>query len=158
VGPRSRPDVILNPKEHQVMMVVVVVLAVVAVAVVPVMSKGGTAQVLAGHRSPGRSAHRERTTRERRGTPHVTQRCDRPDRRGLWHRSAAPDPRQARSRQQRSTSQAHEHLSELTGDTKTDSINRALQIYAYLEEIASHGGAIYIRESKDSELERLKMF
>jgi hypothetical protein len=55
-------------------------------------------------------------------------------------------------------SQALEQLSELTGDTKTDSINRALQIYAYLEEIASNGGAIYIRESKGSELERLKMF
>jgi hypothetical protein len=49
-------------------------------------------------------------------------------------------------------------VAELTGDSKTDSINRAIQIYAYLEDISSRGGAIYVRESADSELERLKMF
>jgi len=46
----------------------------------------------------------------------------------------------------------------LTGDTKTDTINRALQIYAFLEQICAHGGAIYARESADSELERIKIF
>ena len=32
------------------------------------------------------------------------------------------------------------------------------RIYAYLEEINAQGGAIYVRESADAELERLKMF
>jgi hypothetical protein len=55
-------------------------------------------------------------------------------------------------------SRALQKVAELTGDTKTDSINRAIQIYAYLEEVSSRGGAIYVKESADSELERLKMF
>jgi len=56
------------------------------------------------------------------------------------------------------TSRALQRVSELTGDSRTDCINRAIQIYDYLEEVDSHGGAIYVRESKDSELQRLKMF
>ena len=55
-------------------------------------------------------------------------------------------------------SRALQLVSDLTGDTKTDSINRAIQVYAYLEEIVSNGGDIYVRESKDSELQLLKMF
>ena len=55
-------------------------------------------------------------------------------------------------------SRALQAVAEMTGDSKTDSINRAVQVYAYLEEINSRGGAIYVRESADSELERLKMF
>ena len=55
-------------------------------------------------------------------------------------------------------SRALQQVSQLTGDTKTDSMNRAIQIYAYLEEINARGGAVYVRESPDSELERLKMF
>ena len=47
---------------------------------------------------------------------------------------------------------------ELTGDSKTDAINRAIQVYAFLEEIEARGGDIYIRESKDAELQLLKMF
>ena len=47
---------------------------------------------------------------------------------------------------------------ELTGDTKTDTINRALQIYAFLEQILARGGSIYTRESADAELERIKIF
>src|SRR5262249_53582147 len=55
-------------------------------------------------------------------------------------------------------SRALQLVSDLTGDSKTDSINRALQVYAYLEEVTANGGAIYVRESSDSELQRLKMF
>jgi hypothetical protein len=47
---------------------------------------------------------------------------------------------------------------DLTGESKTDAINRALQIYAFLEKIADHGGAVYARETPDAELERLKIF
>ena len=54
---------------------------------------------------------------------------------------------------------ALQKVSDLTGDTKTDCINRAIQVYAYLEEINANGGAIYVRESEDSdELRLLKMF
>jgi len=47
---------------------------------------------------------------------------------------------------------------ELTGDSKTDTINRALQIYAYLEQITHNGGAIYVRETPDGEPQLIKMF
>jgi len=49
-------------------------------------------------------------------------------------------------------------LTRLTGDNKTDAINRALQIYAYMEQIAAQGGSVYIRETTSSDLERLKAF
>ena len=47
---------------------------------------------------------------------------------------------------------------DLTKDTKTDTINRALQIYAYLEEVMSHGGSFYIRERPTSDVQQLKIF
>ena len=53
---------------------------------------------------------------------------------------------------------ALELATNLTGDSKTDTINRALQIYAFLEEASAKGGAIYVREGKDTELERLRIF
>ena len=55
-------------------------------------------------------------------------------------------------------SRALELATQVTGDTKTDTINRALQIYAYLEEVTARGGSIYVREAADSDLERLKVF
>jgi len=48
-------------------------------------------------------------------------------------------------------------LVELTGDTKTDSINKSLQIYAYIQQLLSTGGALYIREPDSAELERLRI-
>lgn len=53
---------------------------------------------------------------------------------------------------------ALELATKLTGDSKTDTINRALQIYAFLEETSAEGGAIYVREGKGTELERLRIF
>lgn len=47
---------------------------------------------------------------------------------------------------------------ELAGGTKTDTINRALQIYAYMQQVTADGGSVYLRESPDSELERLRIF
>jgi len=55
-------------------------------------------------------------------------------------------------------SRALDLATEITGDTKTDTVNRALQVYAYLEQITARGGSIYVREAAESELERLKMF
>ena len=54
-------------------------------------------------------------------------------------------------------SQALQNAADLTGDTKTDTINRALQVYSYLMEITESGGDIYVREPKDSEPRLLKM-
>jgi hypothetical protein len=56
------------------------------------------------------------------------------------------------------SAQALDEVVRLTQDTKTDVINRALQIYAFLEKIMNDGGTVYIRESESSDLERLKFF
>jgi hypothetical protein len=52
---------------------------------------------------------------------------------------------------------ALDSLVELTQETKTDSINRALQVYAYLQQLFHDGGALYVRSPVNSELERLRI-
>jgi len=42
--------------------------------------------------------------------------------------------------------------------SKTDTINKALQVFAYLQELQRGGGAIYVREPGSKEQERLKIF
>ncbi|MFC5180152.1 ribbon-helix-helix domain-containing protein [Actinomadura harenae] len=44
-------------------------------------------------------------------------------------------------------------LMRLTDDTKTDVINRALGVYAYLENVIQQGGKVYVREEDTSDLE-----
>lgn len=41
---------------------------------------------------------------------------------------------------------------DITGDTKTDTINRALQMYAFLENMVRDGGTVLIREKPDGDL------
>jgi hypothetical protein len=55
-------------------------------------------------------------------------------------------------------SRALDLATELTGDTKTDTVNRALQIYAFMEQITANGGSVYVKEAAGAELERLKVF
>ena len=56
------------------------------------------------------------------------------------------------------TSLALALLMKLTGASKTDAINKAIQLSAFLEETEANGGAVYIREGgKDSELQRLRL-
>jgi hypothetical protein len=55
------------------------------------------------------------------------------------------------------SSSALELAVELCGDTKTDTINRAIQIYAYLEKVIRDGGSVHMRERNGAELERLKI-
>jgi hypothetical protein len=43
----------------------------------------------------------------------------------------------------------------LTGDSKTDTINRALQVYAYIMNITQNKGDVYVRDAGHNELERL---
>lgn len=45
--------------------------------------------------------------------------------------------------------------SEITGDSRTDTINRAVQLYAYVEHVISNGGELLVREN--GELSVVKM-
>jgi hypothetical protein len=49
-------------------------------------------------------------------------------------------------------------LVQLTGDTKTDSINKALQVYSYVRQLMHDGGRLYARETPQGEAERLHIF
>lgn len=51
---------------------------------------------------------------------------------------------------------ALETLAKLTGETKTDIINKTLQIQAYLQEQIDNGGKLYLREADSDELERIR--
>jgi hypothetical protein len=46
----------------------------------------------------------------------------------------------------------------LTGDTRTDIINRALQVYAFLQQVAAHSRPIYVGETAGSKAERVTFF
>ena len=56
------------------------------------------------------------------------------------------------------SSRSLERLSQLTNLNKTDSLNRAIQLYGYLEEVIEAGGDIYVRPEAGGELELLKLF
>ena len=56
------------------------------------------------------------------------------------------------------SSRALSRTVELTGERKTDAINRALQLYELLEEVIEAGGSVYLRENEQAELERLRLF
>jgi len=45
-----------------------------------------------------------------------------------------------------------------TGDTQTDVINRALQVYAYLESVMAEGDRVYVENAESQERERLRFF
>ena len=53
--------------------------------------------------------------------------------------------------------QALEQAVEQTGDSQTDTINRALQVYSYLVGITGNGGTLYVRDAGSDELERLHL-
>jgi len=55
------------------------------------------------------------------------------------------------------TSHALADAVRVTGDSKTDSINKALQMYGLLQQVQEAGGAIYLRERDGAELERLRV-
>ncbi|MDA2809456.1 hypothetical protein O4J56_02290 [Nocardiopsis sp. RSe5-2] len=45
-----------------------------------------------------------------------------------------------------------------TGDTQTDVINRAIQVYAYLEQAMARGELIYLEDPEKQMRERLRFF
>jgi hypothetical protein len=55
-------------------------------------------------------------------------------------------------------SRALEIATRLTGDSKTDTLNRAVQIYAFLEETLANGGTVLVQESKDAPPQLIKFF
>jgi hypothetical protein len=56
------------------------------------------------------------------------------------------------------TSEALGQLAQMTGESKTDTINKALQVFSYLQQLQRDGGAVYVREAGSKEMERLKIF
>ncbi|MFC7267173.1 hypothetical protein [Streptomyces lutosisoli] len=46
----------------------------------------------------------------------------------------------------------------ITGDSKTDSINRALSVYAYIEQVLQQGGSITVQDSPDAVPQKLVIF
>jgi hypothetical protein len=56
------------------------------------------------------------------------------------------------------TSRALEHVTDITGDSKTDVINRAIQVYDYFEEIMAGGGTVFFQRTEDSTPERLRFY
>lgn len=58
------------------------------------------------------------------------------------------------------TEKASEALAEairIAGDSKTDSINKALQLYGFFQQLYEAGGAVYLRQKDGAELERLRI-
>ncbi|MGW5768741.1 hypothetical protein ACWEVY_06295 [Streptomyces longwoodensis] len=55
-------------------------------------------------------------------------------------------------------SKALETAVELTGDSKTDSINRALNMYAYVEQVLHEGGSILVQGDPDAAPQKLVIF
>jgi hypothetical protein len=82
-------------------------------------------------------------------TPRNAHRSQRGGGRGLERITVNLTPRSA---------SALELAAELCGDTRTDTINRAIQIYAYLEQVIRDGGSIHVRAHDATEPERLKIF
>jgi hypothetical protein len=50
---------------------------------------------------------------------------------------------------------ALDQAAKLTGDSQTDTLNRAIQIYAYVMNVTQNGGDLYVRDKGHDELERL---
>jgi hypothetical protein len=53
---------------------------------------------------------------------------------------------------------ALERITAATGETKTDSINKALQVYSFIRQVMQADGRLYVRDSPDGETERLHIF
>lgn len=53
---------------------------------------------------------------------------------------------------------ALEQAMALTEGTKTDVINRALQLYAYIEQVMHDGGAVFVQDAEDAAPQRIKLF
>lgn len=55
-------------------------------------------------------------------------------------------------------SRALAEVMDLTKDSKTDCVNRALPVYAYIEKVLASGGSLTVQEGPDAEPCRLVIF
>jgi hypothetical protein len=53
---------------------------------------------------------------------------------------------------------ALERVADDSGDTKTDIINKALQLYALVQDVQNSGGAIWIQDDEESQLARARFY
>ncbi|MFI6006815.1 hypothetical protein ACIA98_41895 [Streptomyces sp. NPDC051366] len=53
------------------------------------------------------------------------------------------------------SAEALDRAVEITKDSKTDTINRAIQTYAYLMEAIEEGGSVHVRRSPGGDLETI---
>ncbi|MFI9253699.1 hypothetical protein [Streptomyces sp. NPDC053069] len=53
---------------------------------------------------------------------------------------------------------AIKQAADLTGDTRTDIINRSVQIYGEIQQVLSNGGELYVRPEKDADLQQLRIW
>jgi 6-phosphogluconolactonase/glucosamine-6-phosphate isomerase/deaminase len=81
-----------------------------------------------------------------------------PSKTQVWPDGELPSPERVTVNLSALTVMAVSVLMALTGDTKTDAINKALQFYSMIKELISKGGAVYIREPGQKELERIAIF
>ena len=51
-----------------------------------------------------------------------------------------------------------EHENREGGETKTDAINKALQVYAFIQQQLDSGGALYVKDAGSDQAERLRIF
>lgn len=58
----------------------------------------------------------------------------------------------------RKTAEALSVAMNVTGDTKTHTINKAIQLYALLQQILAEGGSMSIRRAGEKESKQLFMF
>lgn len=73
------------------------------------------------------------------------------------HRTNAPLARVTANLTARSA-RALEEAVAITGDSQTDTINRALQVYAYLEKVQAEGGEVYTRKPDQEQPVSLRFF
>lgn len=56
------------------------------------------------------------------------------------------------------TAKALQLAVDITGDTKTDTINRAIQMYAFMEETVRQGGTILVRDKPDGDVQVIRWY
>lgn len=107
-------------------------------------------ELTTGPTRPGQARGRGRTKTERAHAEPVAEQPADPAQRGgggLERVTVNLIPRAVR---------ALEQAGRLTGDSKTDTINRALQVYAYLEEMWAKGAAVMVKDGDN--VTELKFF
>ncbi len=56
------------------------------------------------------------------------------------------------------TSKALQLAADITGGNKTDTINRAIQMYAFFEDTVRRGGTVLVRDKPDGETQVIRWF